>query len=127
MYIVAYYYQKPKHNRIRTAQPGWMKVSGNTAWDEQVTVTKKLRNKDISTSKIILDLVNKRVVKNDWGGSREFVEMFKYFRHSYPQYNDIMRTLDPEFMNFHFPDPTPVPDSEIKTIDTSGSISSINS
>jgi hypothetical protein len=122
MYLVAYYFQKPKHNRVRTQIAGWQKQAGTTAYDEQVAVTRNLRNKDYTTAKIILDFKNKRVLKNDWGGSKDFTEMFKYFHHSYPQYTTpVMQLLDPEFLSVHFPAPETQP---VQTIDTSGTISS---
>ena len=122
IYLVAYYFQKPSNNRVKTQLAGWMKNSNNVSWDEQVAITKNLRNRDISTAKIILDFKNKRVLKNDWGGSKDFTEMFKYFHHSYPQYTTpVMQLLDPEFLSVHFPAPETQP---VQTIDTSGTISS---
>jgi hypothetical protein len=99
LYLVAYYYQRPSGRHVRTTHPDWQKVTGATAWDEQVALTKNLKNKDYTTAKVILDMVNKRVLKNDWGTTKDFSEMFLYFHKGYPQYTaDIMRQIDQDFL-----------------------------
>ena len=105
LYLVAYYYQRPSGRHVRTTRPNWMKVEGSTAWDEQVALTKNLKNKDFTTAKVILDMLNKRVVKNDWGTSRDFGELFLYFHKGYPQNTaDIMKQIDQEFLGSLLPE-----------------------
>lgn len=99
IYLVAYYFQKPAQ-RVRTNKPGWMENRNNLVWDEQVAVTRNLKNRDLTTAKIILDLGNKRVLKNDWLNNRNFDDLFTYFSKGYPQYTkEVMQQLDPGYLN----------------------------
>lgn len=120
LYLVAYYYQKPSGRHVRTARPNWMKQEGSTSWDEQVALTKNLKNKDYTTAKIILDMVNKRVLKNDWGTTKDFGEMFLYFHRGYPQYTtDIMKQIDREYLGTLLPeyrDSIPASSSTISSV-----------
>ena len=126
LYLVAYYFTKPKNNRIRTEKPGWMKSPGAISYDEQVAITKNLSNKDLSNAKVILDMVGKKVVKNGWVSGRSFDELFLYYYGNYPQYTKtVMEKLDPEYLQRFMPEsPASQP---VQVIDTSTSISSINS
>lgn len=119
IYLVAYYFQKPSNNRVKTQLAGWMKNSNNVSWDEQVAITKNLRNRDISTAKIILDMRNQRVVKNGWGTSQSFDDFYDYFNKSYPQYTkEVMEQVNPEYLAAR------QPSAPIREIATSGTISS---
>lgn len=98
VFLVAYYYMKPQ-NRVKTQIKGWSENQNNIRYDEQVTISRKLKNRDIETSKIILDLKNKKVVKNGWGNSKTFDELFEYYLNGYPQYAaTIMSELDPDYL-----------------------------
>jgi len=122
LYLVAYYFQRPKHNRVRTNKAGWQNQPNAVSYDEQVAITKNLNNRDITMAKVILDMVNKKIVKNGWMSSADFDQMFAYYYGNYPQYTkEVMQQLDPSYLNkFGTAAQTPV-----KTIDTSGSISSV--
>lgn len=100
IYLVAYYYIRPKSKNVRTQDKGWMKDHNAVQYDEQVSVARNLKTSDKTTAKIILDLGNKVVVRNTWDPSANFDTMFAYFMTGYPKYTkDIMNTLDPEYMN----------------------------
>jgi hypothetical protein len=117
IYLVAYYFQKPRE-RVKTQIPGWMKNADNISWDEQVALTRNLKNRDITQSKVILDLVNQQVIKNGWNDRTNFDELYQYYERSYPQYTrDIMKQITTNKT-------TVVPTESIRTIDTSGTISS---
>lgn len=98
IYLVAYYFQKPATDRVKTQKPGWMKQPGNVSWDEQVAITRNLKNKDMTMGKVILDLANKKVVRNNWSDIKNFDELFLYFNKNYPdQTKNIMMQLDPGY------------------------------
>lgn len=119
IYLVAYYFQRPSGPRVKTNRAGWLNEEKNSSWDEQVSLTKSLSNRDMSTAKIILDLTQQRVVKNGWLNNRHFDDLFKYFQSGYPQYTTkVMQEINPGYFESN-----QIP---TKTIDTSGSISSIN-
>lgn len=120
IYLVAYYYQKPKTSRVRTSRAGWMNDQNNVAWDEQVAVCRQLKNRDLTTAKIILDLVRKQVVRNGWANQRSFDELFQHFQQGYPQYTtEIMNQIDPSYLR-----PAGVVDQSVRVIDTSNTVSS---
>jgi hypothetical protein len=99
IYLVAYYYIRPKSKNVKTQVKGWMKDHNSVQYDEQVSVARNLKTSDKTTAKIILDLGNKIVVRNSWDPNTDFDTMFAYFMASYPKYTkDIMDTLDPEYM-----------------------------
>jgi hypothetical protein len=98
LYLVAYYTLRPA-NRVKTQIKGWMEDSSNVQYDEQVAITRRLKNNDRSMAKIILDMTNKKIVRNGWGTDVNFDDMFKYFSKSYPEYTHrIMASLDPEYL-----------------------------
>jgi len=124
LYLVAYYYQKPANNRVKTQLKDWMKKPNAVSLDEQVALTRNLKPKDISMAKIILDLGNKKVVRNNWNSDNSFEQLFLYFHKAYPQYTkDVMLQIDPEYYNSLF---APAARNQpVTTIDTSSTISSV--
>ena len=99
IYLVAHYVTKPRDPR-RTHVPGYMKDPANYQYDEQVQISARLRNKDITTAKIIMNLSTKTVDKNSFNSNKDFNELFKYFFKGYHKYvTDVMAQLDPEYFN----------------------------
>jgi len=120
LYLVACYYLRPKTNRVRTEQAGWMQKPDTVSYNEQVILTKNLKKRDITSAQVILDMVKKTVVKNSFVKGRSFDDLFLYYYGNYPQYTkDVMEKLDPGYLNKFSPVTEPV-----RTIDTS-SISSV--
>lgn len=123
IYLVAYYYQKPRSNRVRTQIAGWLNDQNNVSYDEQVAVTHNLRRRDESMASIILDLVNKKIVKNRWQSGRTFDELFDYYAKNYPQHTtELVKSIDaartsPELARVTAPIIT-VPTDEIRTVNT---------
>lgn len=93
IYLVAYYYQKPSNHRVRTQIAGWMKDQKNVSWDEQVSITRNLRNRDLSTARVILDLTKQKVVRNSWNSDSSFADMFEYFVKNYPEQTRGLREM----------------------------------
>jgi len=121
LYLVAYYSIRRKTNRVRTEQSGWMKLPGAVSYNEQLVLTKNLKNRDLQSAQVILDLVKKHVVKNGFVKNRSFDDLFLYYYENYPQYTkDVMHKLDPDYLlRFSIPKTQP-----IHTIDTNSTISS---
>lgn len=88
IYLVAYYMMKPKHSRVNTSIKGWMNNPDNVAYDEQIAVVTKLKNKDLNTAKVILNLSNCSVYRNNWSDNRSFDELFEHFYTGYQKYLD---------------------------------------
>lgn len=99
IYLVANYVTKPKDPR-RTHIPGYMKDPANHQYDEQVQISSRLRQKDITTAKVIINLSNKTVDKNSFNNNKDFKELFKYFFKGYHKYvTTVMAQLDLEYFN----------------------------
>ena len=99
IYLVAQYTIKPR-NPKKTHIPGYMKDPNNYQYDERVQISTKLRNQDLYTAKIILNLSDKTVDKNSFNELKNFDELFKYFFKGYHKYiTDVMVKLDAEYFN----------------------------
>lgn len=85
LFLVAYYTMRPKYQHI-THKAGWMEDQDNISYDESINIVMRLKNKDITTAKVIIDLLNKTVVRNSWNSGASFDELFAYYREGYPQY-----------------------------------------
>ena len=100
VYLVAYYVCKPKNKYVNTGTKGWMDNPDNVAWDEQISITLKLKNKDLSTAKVILDLSNQTVYRNGWKTEKSFNELFEHFYTGYQKYLDpVIKELDYTIVN----------------------------
>jgi hypothetical protein len=99
IYLVANYIAKPK-NPAKTHIPGYMKDPANIRYDEQVHISTRLRPKDITSAKIIMNLSDKVVQVNNFNNNKNFNELFKYFFKGYHKYiTDVMVQLDAEYFN----------------------------
>jgi fructose-specific phosphotransferase system component IIB len=99
IYLVAHYLTKPRDPR-KTHVPGYMKDPANVRYDEQVQVSTRLRQQDLVTAKVIMNLTDKTVEQNSFNHNRDFNELFKYFFKGYHKYiTEVMVKLDPEYFN----------------------------
>ena len=97
IYLVAQYFMKPRPG-VNTSKKGWMDDGANVRYDEQMTVTRGLKNKD-RDAKVILNLSTKTIEKNAWNTERTFDEYFRYYLQGYSQYLvPVMTDLDPDYM-----------------------------
>jgi hypothetical protein len=99
IYLVAQYTTKPRDPR-KTRISGYMKDPANHQYDERVQITSRLRNQDLYTAKIIINLSNKTVDKNSFNDLTNFNDLFKYFFKGYHKYiTEVMIKLDAEYFN----------------------------
>lgn len=99
IYLVAQYVARPRDPR-KTHIAGYMKDPNNFQYDERVQITTRLRNQDLYTAKVILNLSTKTVDKNSFNNNKNFDEMFKYFFKGYHKYiTKVMVKLDAEYFN----------------------------
>jgi hypothetical protein len=99
IYLVAQYVTRPRDPR-KTHIAGYMKDPNNFQYDERVQIATRLRNQDLYTAKVILNLSTKTVDKNSFNNNKNFDEMFKYFFKGYHKYiTEIMVKLDAEYFN----------------------------
>lgn len=91
MYLIAYYSLKPRQH-VRTSQKSWMEGQQNYSYDERVEFSSKIKNRDYTDSGVILDLKNRKVVKNQWGNGKDFEDLFFHYYKGYKQYLDPVMT-----------------------------------
>lgn len=90
---------RPRSPRTKTQFKGWMKDTNNVSYDEQVSIARRLKNSDYATAKIILDLGNKKIIRNGWQTETTFDQLFGYYLKNYPQHvAGPMAQLDPEYL-----------------------------
>ena len=98
IYLGAFYSMKPRP-RVNTTVKGWMNDPNNIQWDERIEITRGTKRNSVD-AKILLNLSNKTVDRNQWGDNRSFDDMFKYFFKGYHQYvTTVMTQLDAEYFN----------------------------
>lgn len=88
VYLIAYYTVKPKNSRVNTSQRGWMDNGDNVAWDEQVGIAVRLKTKDLTMAKVILDLADRSVYRNGWNNGKSFDDLFEHYYNGYQKYLD---------------------------------------
>ena len=86
IYLIAKYTAKPKDPK-QTHNPGYMKDPANLQYDEQVYVTRGLRDKDLQNN-IIINLTEEKIVKNTFNTVATFDDIFKHFYEGYAEYID---------------------------------------
>lgn len=99
-YLIAYYYARPRSDRrVRTNRAGWM-TSDNVNLEERIVLAGRLKDRDISMSRVILDFANKKVVKNTFLKGEGFQDLFMYFLSTYPEETKkYMSMIDPSYLN----------------------------
>lgn len=65
-----------------------MSQDGNVAYDEQITVAKRLKTKDLQMAKVILDLSERTVFRNSWNNGKGFDDLFEHYYSGYQKYLD---------------------------------------
>lgn len=90
IFLVATYLKVPRQKSGPTIK-GYMKDDKNISYKEAVTVTRGLKDKDL-TANIILNLTQKTVYKCRFEGKRDWEKLAKYYADSYPQY---FKLIDP--------------------------------
>jgi len=119
MFLVAYYYQKPSNNRVRTSRAGWMLQPNAVSYDEQVALTTKIKNKDMAMAKVILDLRARRVVRNSWNKDTDYESLFEYYQSNYPQYKELMNSVNTAMLKKQErTQAIAVPTSEVRVVNT---------
>ena len=86
IYLIAKYTGMPK-DPSQTAKPGYMKDPNNVEYDEQVYISRGLRDKDLK-NQVVLNLTEEKIVKNNFNPGKNFSEIFTHYYDSYAEYID---------------------------------------
>lgn len=104
VYLIAYYTMKPRHQRVQTHIKGWMQDKENISYDERIAISKRLKDKDISMAGVILDMAQKKVIRNNYRPNSNFDDMFEYYYKNYNKYLDpIIKEMGYEMVDVNEP------------------------
>lgn len=93
LYMIAHYYQVPKNPRL-TAQKDFGKDSNNMAFNESVTIARNIKDRDLSSANVILNITDKKVVKCNLRQGAAFDDLYRYYKNNYPQYFQHLDVVD---------------------------------
>lgn len=85
IYLLAQYISKPKDPHM-TRIPGYITNPENLSYDEAVSFTVGLKDRDIIKSNVILNISEGMVVRNTFNSGKSYDELFDYFNEAYPEY-----------------------------------------
>lgn len=86
IYLIAKYSGRPKDPR-QTSRPGYITNPDNIIYDEQLYLSRGLRDRDMQ-HQIVLNLTEQTVVKNSFRTNATFEEIFTHFYEGYAEYID---------------------------------------
>ena len=86
IYLIAKYTGQPKDPK-QTVRPGYMKDPNNIQYEEQVYISRGLRDKDLQ-NQVVLDLTEEKIVKNNFNSGSNFEEIFTHYYEGYAEYID---------------------------------------
>lgn len=99
IFLVGVYMKAPRDPK-QTRSKGYMKDENNISYREKVTITRGLKDRDL-TAAIILNLTQKTVYKCRFEGKNDWETLAAYYAKSYPNY-------------FKLADPKPPTDEEVE-------------
>jgi hypothetical protein len=86
IYLIAKYTGQPIDPR-QTSKSGYMKDPNNIHYEEQVYISRGLRDKDLE-NQVVLNLTEEKIVKNIFNPGKTFEEIFTHYYDSYAEYID---------------------------------------
>jgi hypothetical protein len=86
IYLIAKYTGMPKDPK-QTHKAGYMKDPDNIEYDEQVYITRGLKDKELR-NQVILNLTEAKIIKNTFKNANNFEELFTHYYDGYAQYID---------------------------------------
>lgn len=101
LYLIAYYIGQP-NDPSQTRFAGYLK--DNNSYQEQLAIAGKVKDRDLSMAGVILDMMDRRVVKCSWKPGASFNELWDYYRTNYKDHlKQVIDLVDPP------PAPSPEP------------------
>lgn len=78
----------------QTAKPGYITNPENIHYDEQVYISRGLRDKDLK-NQVVLNLTEEKIVKNTFNSGKTFEEVFTHYYEGYAEYiNDCINQIN---------------------------------
>jgi hypothetical protein len=93
LFLLAFYARRPRNPRL-TYQPGYINNPDNFILDESINITRGLRTRDEINAGVILNLNDKKVIKNKFNDNKDFPSLLAHFQEGYPNYlNPLINQL----------------------------------
>lgn len=93
IYLVAKYTSHPK-DPTQTHKPGYINNPDNMEFQEQLYITRGLRDKDTQND-VVLNLTEEKIVKNTFNSGATFEEILSHYVDGYADYiNDSVDKLN---------------------------------
>ena len=93
IYLIAKYTGRPK-DPSQTYKAGYMSNPDNVEYEEQVYITRGLKDKDLQ-NQVILNLTEEKIVKNGFESDVNFETLLAHYVDGYSEYiNDSINTLN---------------------------------
>ena len=83
-YVVAQYLMRPR-NKNMTSNAAYMQNPDNLQFDEMFNIVTKIKDKELQTYSVILDLTEKKIVKNSYQSGKTYQEILQYFTSNYSE------------------------------------------
>ena len=95
IYLMSFYKKIPKNKH--SAQKNFSKNPNNWQFNEEVHITRGLKNRDINTATIILNVSDEKIIKRGPNQDVTYAELYQYYAIHYPQYIQVInKALHPE-------------------------------
>ncbi len=96
IYLLATYVARPKNPR-QTSRAGYITDPNNIQYDENLEIVREWRDRYLKYS-VVLDITNKRVLKNSYHNRKTFEELFTHYHEGFGEYieqtvNDLNASL----------------------------------
>jgi len=96
---LAYYVSRPKDPKM-TRIAGYSNQPNNMDYEESINITRGLRDRDLISASVVLNLSQKTVVRNGFNSNRDFPSWLAHFQESYPEHiNPIIAELYKDELN----------------------------
>jgi hypothetical protein len=94
IYLIASYSIRPRNPGL-TFQKDYIKQDQNIQYSESVAIARKLRDSDLTTAQVILDITSEKVIKCSYQGhERRYESLLEYYQRNYPSYvNPVLEQL----------------------------------
>lgn len=93
IFLIAKYTSHPKDPK-QTAKPGYVTNPDNMEYEEQVYITRGLKDKDVRNN-VILNLTEEKIVKNTFNSGATFEDILAHYVDGYGEYiNESIEKLN---------------------------------
>lgn len=91
-YAIVTYHRIPR-DPTKTHDKEYVKDPGNWQYDEKLIIANKIKNNDITSAGVILNLTDGVMIKNRITPDKGYDELLEYYRSNYPKFFEDLAIL----------------------------------